>query len=186
MIINQTGGGNVDAMMEAKYNLPIIALFSFSPESIEFYDENQGSWLNAANDWNDVQDFNDWFANANGFEQVSIMGFNVDFAGWNESSGIDLFGANYEVIDGDTGDATVIKTIAFYVSGAGLDEEVVGSVHNLWLNTGLPEYLKYSTEANAEDPNSWVDVPSIRVKVDTYDENYDSGFWNNYRIPMGV
>lgn len=187
MIINQTGGGNVDVMMEGKYGLPIIAIFSFAPESIEFYDENQGFWLNATNDWNDAQDFDAWFANANGFTQVSLVGFDVDFAGYNESNGKDLFGANYEIVDSDTLTTTVIKTVAFYVWGCGFEEEVVDTVHNLWLNISLPENIKYSTEENAEDPNSWVDIQSIRVKVDTYDENNgESGFGNIYRIPMRV
>ncbi len=187
MIINQTGGGNVDVMMEGKYGFLIAAIFSFAPESIEFYDENQGSWLNAANDWNAGVDFNDWFKNVNGFEQVSLMAPNVEFAGYNESNGIDLFGANYEIVDSDTLTTTVIKTVAFYIQGCYFEEEVVDTVHNLWLNISLPENIKYSTEANAEDPNSWVDVPSIRVKVDTYDEsNGESSFWSNYRIPMLV
>lgn len=186
MIINQTGGGNADAMIQAKYGLGVIEVWGFMVDSgIQFYDAGQAAYLDPANDWTDGQEFGAWFQNTNGFMQIGLVGPSEEFAGYDEPNGIMLIAATYDYYDENTGDVITIKTIPFAQYGCSLEEEVIDTVHNLWLNISLPESVSYSTEANVEDPSAWISVDAIRIRVSSYDtDNGEYEFPNHPKVPM--
>lgn len=187
MIINQTGGGNADAMIQAKYSLSISAGYSDDVQYIEFYDVGQDAWVKSENDWADMQDFSVWFQNTNGFRQISILCPSEEFAGYNEFNGKMLIAATYDYYDENTSETTVIRTIPFAQYGCSLEEEVIDTVHNLWLNISLPESVSYTTEANVEDPTAWISVDAIRIRVSSYDTDYgEYEFPEHPRVPMMV
>lgn len=191
MIINQTGGGNADTMMENKYGIEVQDFLDLSP-----YDIFSGSGMgyDVANDWPDEEDpetgewmdgyteFNNWFGQTNGWDNLRIyttQAFNVTNTGIPE---LVILRLEYWLWD------ALVKTEYLKDIGANVYMDRPDNYGYTFLEIGAVEgeYLcYYSTKADSETQENWQEITQLIIELDTWDTEWTQQNYN-FSLPIST